>query len=121
MNDELVSERAQAVPVAETVTVHLPAEQERRSERMAAGYQTIALKASQSADRTTTQRLADALIRIASSTAFLVLHLVWFVVWIAWNTGALRLPVFDPFPFGLLTMIVSLEAIVLAIFVLIGQ
>lgn len=41
--------------------------------------------------------------------------------WIAINTIDLGIPQFDPFPFGLLTMIVSLEAIFLSIFVLISQ
>ena len=81
----------------------------------------VALKAAHSADYTMSERMADGLIRTASSTPFLLVHLVWFAVWITWNTGLLGLPAIDPFPFGLLTMIVSLEAICLAIFVLIGQ
>ncbi len=53
---------------------------------------------------------------------FLVVNCLWFVVWIVVNLGLIpSLPVFDPFPFGLLTMIVSLEAIILAIIVLISQ
>jgi uncharacterized membrane protein len=47
---------------------------------------------------------------------------VWFSLWILWNTGLLPgVEPFDPFPFGLLTMIVSLEAIFLSIFVLMAQ
>src|SRR3982750_5019295 len=49
------------------------------------------------------------------------MHLLWFVVWIAWNTGELGLRTFDPYPFGFLTMVVSLEAIFLSIFVLMAQ
>jgi uncharacterized membrane protein len=46
----------------------------------------------------------------------------FFAVWIAWNTGLVPgLSIADPFPFGLLTMVVSLEAIFLAIIVLISQ
>lgn len=53
---------------------------------------------------------------------FLMLNAAWFVVWILINTGVLPLVApFDPYPFGLLTMVVSLEAIILAIFVLISQ
>jgi uncharacterized membrane protein len=52
---------------------------------------------------------------------FVYLHVVWFAVWIAWNLGALGAKPFDPYPFGLLTMIVSLEAIFLSTFVLISQ
>lgn len=81
----------------------------------------VALKTAHSADRSITEKFADLLIRVASSPAFLVLHLAWFMVWVVWNTGILGWHIFDPFPFGLLTMIVSLEAIFLSIFVLIGQ
>jgi uncharacterized membrane protein len=67
------------------------------------------------------QRLAERLTRIASSTPFLVAHVIWFFVWIALNLYLLRVRPFDPFPFGLLTMVVSLEAIFLSIFVLMTQ
>jgi len=50
-----------------------------------------------------------------------VFHVVWFAGWILANTGALGIRPFDPFPFGLLTLIVSLEAIFLSIFVLMAQ
>jgi uncharacterized membrane protein len=46
---------------------------------------------------------------------------IWFAAWVVWNVGLLGLAPFDPFPFGLLTMIVSLEAIFLTIFVLMAQ
>jgi uncharacterized membrane protein len=49
--------------------------------------------------------------------AFVYLHVVWFVVWIVFGT----LIGFDSYPFGLLTMIVSLEAIFLSTFVMISQ
>ncbi len=52
---------------------------------------------------------------------FLIWHAAFFLGWIEWNLGWLGLPIFDPFPFGLLTMVVSLEAIGLAIIVLISQ
>lgn len=69
--------------------------------------------------RTPIERVADAIATFSGSMPFLGLHLVWFVGWILWNTtGADR---FDPFPFGLLTMIVSLEAIFLSVFVLLSQ
>ena len=67
------------------------------------------------------ERIADRLTRLAASTPFLVLHVVWFLAWMLANTGAFALRPFDPFPFGLLTMIVSLEAIFLSIFVLMAQ
>ncbi|MEO5509421.1 MAG: DUF1003 domain-containing protein, partial [Longimicrobiales bacterium] len=80
-----------------------------------------ALKAGHAADRTIMERLADSLTRAASSATFFNLHVLWFAVWIAWNTRAFGLRPFDPFPFGLLTMIVSLEAIFLSMFVLMAQ
>jgi CRP/FNR family transcriptional regulator, cyclic AMP receptor protein len=52
---------------------------------------------------------------------FLLINAIWFIVWIAVNTLPLGVPAFDPYPFGLLTMIVSLEAIFLSCFVLISQ
>jgi uncharacterized membrane protein len=50
------------------------------------------------------------------------LHVLWFVGWIAWNTGLVsRWRPVDPFPFSFLTLVVSLEAIFLSIFVLVSQ
>jgi uncharacterized membrane protein len=45
----------------------------------------------------------------------------WFGVWLLLNTGWFGLKAFDPYPYGLLTMVVSLEAIFLSTFVLISQ
>ena len=73
---------------------------------------------------TLVQRVADWLAWFSGSIMFLFLHAVWFGAWIALNVGLVNLPGlsgFDPFPFGLLTMIVSLEAIFLSTFVLISQ
>lgn len=94
---------------------------DRRRRRFVANRAFGAIKAQHSAERTLTESSADALNDIASSTPFLVTHLVWFAVWIPWNLGWFGLPPFDPFPFGLLTMVVSLEAIFLSIFVLMAQ
>jgi len=58
-------------------------------------------------------RLADAITWFAGSMPFVIVHVVWFSSWIA-----LRV---EPFPYGLLTMIVSLEAIFLSTFLLISQ
>ena len=52
---------------------------------------------------------------------FLIINALIFIVWIGINTLPLGIEQFDPFPFGLLTMIVSLEAIFLSCFVLISQ
>jgi len=67
------------------------------------------------------ERISDWLAWFSGSMPFLISHSVWFIVWISLNTLILRDRAFDPFPFGLLTMIVSLEAIFLACFVLISQ
>lgn len=80
-----------------------------------------ALKAEHMGSRSRTQVLADALTRFASSATFLAIHGLWFLTWILWNTGALGFKPFDPFPFGLLTLVVSLEAIFLSIFILMSQ
>jgi uncharacterized membrane protein len=79
------------------------------------------LAAQHAAQRSLIERIADALTRAAASTPFLIFHFVWFVAWVLANVGALGIRPFDPFPFGLLTLIVSLEAIFLAIFVLMAQ
>lgn len=66
-------------------------------------------------------RIADVITRFSGSMWFVYLHVAWFGLWIALNLGWLGVRPFDPFPFGLLTMVVSLEAIFLATFVLISQ
>ena len=67
------------------------------------------------------QRVVDWISWFSGSMWFLAITTIWFTVWIAANTLPLGVPVFDPYPFGLLTMIVSLEAIFLSCFVLISQ
>ena len=79
------------------------------------------LAAQHAEQRSRIERVADALTRVAASTPFLVFHVIWFVAWVLANTGVFGMPAFDPFPFGLLTLIVSLEAIFLSIFVLMAQ
>jgi uncharacterized membrane protein len=67
-------------------------------------------------------RIADAATAFSGSLGFVYLHTGWFLVWLLLNLGAFgSAAVFDPFPFGLLTLIVSLEAIFLSTFVLISQ
>lgn len=67
-------------------------------------------------------RIADAITAWSGSMPFIFVHATWFVGWIVPNLGWLGPGwVFDPFPFGLLTMIVSLEAIFLSTFVLLSQ
>ncbi len=66
--------------------------------------------------------VADGVTAFAGSMKFVYIHAIWFGVWVAGNIGLAGLHYqFDKFPFGLLTMIVSLEAIFLATFVMISQ
>ena len=67
-------------------------------------------------------KLADGITTFAGNMKFVYFHAIWFGIWIAaglglWGAGY----EFDRFPFGLLTMIVSLEAIFLSTFVMISQ
>lgn len=75
-------------------------------------------------ERSSLGRVSDAITKFSGSMLFVLLHVVWFGFWILLNVGLVHVPrisEFDPFPFGLLTMIVSLEAIFLSTFVLISQ
>jgi uncharacterized membrane protein len=66
-------------------------------------------------------QVADAITRFAGSLSFVYLHIGWFVAWVLANTAGPPGVRFDGFPFGLLTLVVSLEAIFLATFVMISQ
>ena len=80
------------------------------------------IKAKANAKRTLTERTADWTTAKFGSSTFLLFNAVVFVVWILVNTSRIKwFPVFDPYPFNLLTMIVSLEVIILSVFVLISQ
>lgn len=72
--------------------------------------------------RSVLTQISDDLTEVCGSTPFLIFHIVLFAGWITLNTGIIPGAVaFDPFPFGLLTMVVSLEAIFLSIFILVSQ
>ena len=79
--------------------------------------------------RTLVQKAADWIAEFSGSIPFLAIHVVLFAVWIVWNieriggagVNLFGLQVFDRFPYGLLTMCVSLEAIILSVFVLLSQ
>jgi uncharacterized membrane protein len=81
--------------------------------------------------RTKVMRVADWISDFSGSLEFLFIHVGIFAVWIVLNTSPVAQmtgitspdgkPGFDPFPFGLLTMWVSLEAIILSVFVLLSQ
>ena len=87
-----------------------------RNIRTVAGLHVQARK-----ERTLQEHIADVITQFSGRMSFVYFHVVWFGVWILINTGHLGIRPFDPFPYGLLTMVVSLEAIFLATFVLISQ
>lgn len=95
---------------------------ERRARR-SVGINTAfrAIKAEHSSNRTSMEVLADRMIGVAGSTGFLALHVFAFAGWILINSPLPGMLQFDPYPFGMLTTIVSLEAIFLSIFVLMTQ
>ena len=63
-------------------------------------------------------RIADQITAFAGSLQFVYIHVAWFTAWIIINVSPWA---FDPYPFGLLTLIVSLEAIFLSTFVMLSQ
>ncbi|WP_293905173.1 DUF1003 domain-containing protein [Phenylobacterium sp.] len=71
--------------------------------------------------RSAVDQAADWIADFSGSIPFLMIHVVIFFVWIAWNMALSETLRFDAFPFGLLTMVVSLEAIILSVFVLLSQ
>jgi uncharacterized membrane protein len=74
--------------------------------------------------RSIQDRLAALMTHFSGSMAFVYFHAIWFGLWMLLNLGMLKIPYltqFDPYPFGLLTLVVSLEAIFLSTFVLIAQ
>ncbi len=67
-------------------------------------------------------RAADLIGGFSGSMTFVAIHVLWFVSWFLINTGAIPfIPRFDPFPFILLAMIVSVEGVLLSTFVLMKQ
>ncbi len=71
--------------------------------------------------RSPQDRVADAITGFSGRMRFVYLHILWFGGWILLNSGMLGFKPFDPFPYSLLTMVVSLEAIFLSAFLLISQ
>jgi uncharacterized membrane protein len=61
----------------------------------------------------TQNKVSDAITRFAGSMTFVYIHILWFGIWIGFGV--------EGYPYGLLTMIVSLEAIFLSTFVMISQ
>ena len=72
------------------------------------------------ATKSRSDRLADQVTAFCGSMRFVWTHVAWFAVWIGWNLLPRR-ATFDPFPFQLLTLVVSLEAIFLSAFILVSE
>ena len=81
----------------------------------------IRLRLKAARERTLHDRIADTITSLSGRMGFVYVHIVWFGLWVLLNTGRVGVRAFDPFPYGLLTMIVSLEAIFLSTVVLISQ
>jgi len=81
----------------------------------------IQLRLKASREQSAQDRAAAAITSFSGSMIFVYLHIAWFSIWVLLNTGRFGVHQFDPFPYGLLTMVVSLEAIFLSALVLITQ
>ena len=81
----------------------------------------INLRMKTSRARNLQDRAADTITAFSGNLIFIYLHVAWFSSWVLLNTGRFGVHPFDPFPYGLLTMVVSLEAIFLSALVLITQ
>lgn len=72
--------------------------------------------------RSLAEHLSDVLTKAIGSLTSIMLHICWFFAWIVINVGLLPgIEPFDPFPFGILTLIVSTEGVLLALIILISQ
>jgi uncharacterized membrane protein len=82
----------------------------------------IRLDKETSQQRSIAEHIADKVTTFAGSTPFIIFHIVWFGGWVLLNLRLIPgiIP-FDPFPFSFLTLVVSLEAIFLALLVLKSQ
>jgi len=94
----------------------------RKADQLLRGRVTRNVNDEAAQKRSTLDRIADAIAAFAGSMTFVFIHAAFFTVWILLNLDVIPgAEAFDPFPFGLLTMAVSLEAIFLAVFVLLSQ
>ncbi len=72
--------------------------------------------------RSGSERFSDNVAQQAGTIWFISAHAIWFAVWMILNAGLIpSIPIFDPFPYQFLTFVVSLEAIFLALFILMSQ
>ena len=103
--------------IMERLGIHLESEKPSRRRAVVQSF-----KSKFDAKRTPAEKFADWMTVRFGSVTFLALNAIWFSTWMVINLGWIpAIKPFDPFPFGLLTMVVSLEAIILAIIVLISQ
>jgi uncharacterized membrane protein len=103
--------------MSETNTEHRAPTMVRENIETVVRMENAALERRSAADRT-----ADAIATFTGTIGFVLLHVVWFGLWAAANLGFIPgFKPFDPYPFQLLCMIVSLEGVLLATFVLIKQ
>ncbi|HLX42126.1 MAG TPA: DUF1003 domain-containing protein [Bryobacteraceae bacterium] len=72
------------------------------------------------ADRSLSVHIGDLIAAEAGKMWFIIFHILWFAVWIGLNLKGSAF-VFDPYPYSLLTMVVSLESIFLSLFILMSQ
>ena len=72
-------------------------------------------------EQTWSVRVSDRISRFVGSLTFVLVHASGFVLWAVWNATVAADARFDPYPYGLLTLIVSLEGVLIATFVLITQ
>ncbi|MFA5927496.1 MAG: DUF1003 domain-containing protein [Patescibacteria group bacterium] len=106
--------------LVESVFGAITPDQHKRVIKHSEAYRSFRAKAL--SQRSLIERLADSITSVFGNIGFAIFHVIWFGTWLAVNLGLIpQIPAFDPFPFGLLTMIVSLEAIFLSVFVLISQ
>ena len=71
--------------------------------------------------RTVVDRIADVIGGFSGSMTFVFIHMLWFIAWFTVNTLPLGIKHFDPYPFILLAMVVSVEGVLLSTFVLMKQ
>jgi uncharacterized membrane protein len=81
----------------------------------------IRLERESAREATRSERVSDRISRGAGTLAFAVAHICLFAAWAGWNALAPTALRFDPYPYGLLTFIVSLEGVLIGTFVLIAQ
>lgn len=79
------------------------------------------LEREQSAELPLGSRISLAVTNVVGTFTFALVHVITFGVWMGWNLVGPAGARFDPYPFGLLTMFVSMEGVILAVFVLITQ